>query len=97
MAVVTLNSRTLAGTALGLTNNIVAVTSDNAAVNRPHRYAALEIEVCSPSAGDTGIASRPGPDQPLTVPAAFTALATWSAARIAEDVAIDTAAASWAI
>lgn len=88
MAVVTLNSRTL-------NNGVVAVASDNANPNRPHRYNQIEVMV-GPSASDGSVAPRPGPDQPMTVPATFTALATWTAAREAADTAIDTAAASWA-
>lgn len=88
MAVVTLNSNTLK-------NAVVAVTSDNVAPNRPHRYGQLEIMV-GPSASDVSVAPRPGPDQPLTVPPTWATLAAWSAARIADDVTIDTAALSWA-
>jgi hypothetical protein len=88
MTVATLNSRTL-------NNVVVAVTSDNADVNRPHRYNQIEIMVM-PSATDVSVAPRPGPDQPLTVPPTWVNLAAWTAAREAADTTIDTAAVSWA-
>jgi hypothetical protein len=95
MAVATKQSRTLVGAYIAGNGIVAALTSDDASANRPHRYNQLEIEVCSPSAGDPAVVSRPSPDNSVT-PATFTALAAWSALRIADDVTIDTAALSWA-
>jgi hypothetical protein len=92
MAVQTLNSRTLK-------NVVVAVTSDNVSANRPHRYTQNEI-MAMPSTSDGSLAPRPGPDIPAANVwppiATWTTLAAWTAANEAADVAIDTAAVSWA-
>lgn len=87
MAVVTLNSRPLS-------NAVVAVASDNSSANRPHRYEQLQI-MNAPQAGDGSQIPRPSPTVAFQT-IDYTAVAAWSAARIADDVTIDTAAASWA-
>jgi hypothetical protein len=87
MAVVTLNSRPLS-------NAVVAVTSDNASANRPHRYEQLQI-MNAPQAGDGSVDPRPSPTVAFQT-IDYTAVAAWSAARIGDDATIDTAAVSWA-
>jgi hypothetical protein len=87
MAVVTLNSRPL-------NNAVVAVASDNASPNRPHRYEQIQI-MNAPSAGDGTVGPRPTPTVAFQT-IDYTAVAAWTAARDAADVTIDTAALSWA-
>jgi hypothetical protein len=86
MAVQTLNSRPLS-------NAVVAVTSDDASANRPHRYEQLQI-MNAPQAGDGSVIPRPSPTVAFQT-IDYTAVAAWTAARIAADVTIDTAAISW--